>query len=221
VGIRNHALDTLCPRDGEFARVSSHEYNASRSEIQGQRHEQSELSVSEDEDGIGPLYLNLLFDLKRGSQRFHKGRRFIANAVWNAVQVLERQRDVLRKTSIPAGNPEHGSIRAMGGKTASTIITTITNAVDLADNSARHPIFGTIVDLLDGADKLVSQDAGETHVPLGYLQVRITDTGHTHTDQRFSLRGDRPGIVRLNLNGVVKGYRFHIVGPFITLEVMF
>jgi hypothetical protein len=110
---------------------------------------------------------------------------------------------------------EHRAVAAVLGQPTTAHIALPAHAVDRADDALTNPVLvATVTDLLNLADKLMPERAGEPHVSPADFQIGRADA-HAHwPNQRLPGSGPRISAVRFESQAVaVKYQRLHNRSP--------
>jgi len=129
--------------------------------------------------------VHLLEHLDRGGERLGEDGRFVGDAVGDAVQVGERQRQELGVRALPTDDSQHRPVLAVGGPPRAARLARAAGDVDVADNPLPDPLgIGRRDDL---AHELVADDARVGVVAARELDVGPADTGQVDADERLAL----------------------------------
>ena len=183
----------VCPRLGQ------HESN-----------EETQFSVTEDEDLVGRLHMHLLGYFEGSSQRFGEDCLFVGHTVRHLPKVLERKRHILGKNTILVGDAEGRPLGAVLLRTPYTELTGSASQVYLSHNPFAGKIRVPAIGLFDYTDEFMAGHTLEPLVTLHDLHVGPADSCHKDPDEGFVLPADRcPIVIDEMEHEAVKEKSFH------------
>ena len=147
------------------------------------RDELAEAAGADEQHAVGRGDVDLLQDLERRGERLGEDRCVVAHAVGHAVQVRERQTQVLGVRAVAVDDSEHGSRLAVGRAPAWQVGARAARGVDLADDTRAEPLGVRRLD--DLADELVAEDSRVGVVAARQLEVGAADARERDADERL------------------------------------
>ena len=147
---------------------------------QHERGNQSQATVTQDDDAIAASNVNLFDDPAGGGERFDEDGRLRGDCLGYPMQVYFRQDNPLRKRAIAAENAQNRPIGTMGPPTRTARCAPATTAVDLADNALPG-----IAARFSDPDKFMAGNSDKPHVAAQDLQVGFTDPRLQDPDGHF------------------------------------
>jgi hypothetical protein len=182
-------LNTCPLRNDEFFWVPSEERDCCAAQMENLRNEQTQLSIAEHRRSHTTSQFHLVQDLAGCRNGFDKHSLFVAQAVWDQVEIAIRKGEELSECARMLYDPEHRAARTVPAKTAAAPVTSAAGQVDLTGHAAAYQI--APVRLYDFADKLVTRPASESIVSPLQLEIGVADSRCENLDKRKALHSSR------------------------------
>jgi hypothetical protein len=171
---RDLSGDTSFFGDLQFVPVATELMDARTRYLQDLCDQKSQLAIAEHGNGLPFLNLDLIEDLARCTDRFHKDGMLVWYGIREDMQVPLRQSEHLAKRAGMLHDAEHSARRAMASESTTAPGTFSARKIDLAYDSLAYQIHVIGIDHL--AYKLVARRPREAVVSTLEFQVRVADT---------------------------------------------